>query len=308
MLEHRRINLALLLIIITLFLLFFIGGPSYYSPIESKLFWNNGHIIFYCMTSFMIMKYLLKRSYSLISVIILILLYTLILGVLVEVVQSNLNREMDYADLYRNFLGSLLGILCYQVFSRQKNKITMTVLAFITVLIVIEQFALFSVLSLKYQQYKKLPILADFSLKGEVMFWSEGELMTNESENHRQSLKLTLATGEKYSGFTFNEVYQDWRNYRFIEFYLRSESQKAEKLCIKITDLSHDEGSHEYSDRFNYCPTLAYGKNVIEIPLDKIRNAPKTRTLNLAEISRIGFFMIDLTEEKTLYIDKITLK
>ena len=256
----------------------------------------------------MLMRCLLKRSYSLLSVIFLILLYTLVLGVFVEVVQSKFNREMDYADLYRNFLGSVLGILCYQVFSQKKSKMTMTVLALITVLIVIEQFALFSVITLKYQQYKKLPILADFSLKNENILWSEGVVVKNDSATQRQSLKLTLTAGEKYSGFTFKEVYQDWRGYSLIEFHLRSESKNPEKLCIKITDLSHDQGNHQYNDRFNYCPTLMYGENVIEILLDDVRNAPQTRELNLAEISRIGFFMIDLSEEKTLFVDEIKLK
>lgn len=251
-------------------------------------------------------NYLRNRQLSLYVIILLLLLYTLSLGFIVEVIQTNFNREMDLADLYRNFLGCFLAIIFFQIKKGTKNKVFIAAFIAIFSLIVVEQKALFSALMLKHQQHQKLPILADFSLVNERSLWSEGEVITNTTEHY--TLKVKLTAGGKYSGFTFTEVYQDWRGFNVIEFRLRSFSNTAEKLCMKITDLSHDNGGHAYDNRFNHCFALSYGDNVIAIPLSDISLAPKHRKLNLAEISQIGFFMIDLKEDKLLYVDEITLK
>ena len=140
------------------------------------------------------------------------------------------------------------------------------------------------------------------------MLWSEGEIITNDSKRKPYSLKVKIVAGKKYSGFTFKDVYPDWQGFNTVEFRLRNYSKKDEKLCIKITDLAHDQGNHAYNNRFNYCPALVYGENVISISLEAISNSPQNRKMNLAEISRVGFFMIDLVDDKTLYIDEITLK
>lgn len=260
------------------------------------------------MTCLVLMKHLHKRSSSFPTLILSTLFYTLILGTVVELVQANFDREVDYFDIYRNFLGCFLAITFFQLQRYKKSKKIISVFIVACLLIVIEQKSLFSMLSLKYQQYKKLPMLADFSIKDESLLWSEGEIMKNNSKSNPYSLKVKLTTGKKYSGFTFKDVYQDWRGYNAIEFRVRHYSKNDNKLCIKITDLIHDEGNHAYSNRFNYCPSLIYGKNVIQIPLDNIINAPNNRKIYLSEISQIGFFMIDLTEEQTLYVDSIKLK
>lgn len=260
------------------------------------------------MTCLMIMSHLFKRSLPPYTIILWILFYTLILGIVVELVQAIFNREMDFWDLYRNFLGCFLAITFFQMKRYKKNLTIISAFIVICSLVIIEQQALFSTLSLKYQQYKKLPILADFSLKNEVLLWSEGEIIKHDKASNNNSLKVTLAVGKKYSGFTFKDFYKDWRGFNEIEFRFRSYSKNVAKLCIKITDLTHDEGDHHYNNRFNYCPKLVPGENTISIPLEDIGNAPNGRKLNLDEISQIGFFMVDLTEEKIIYVDEIKLK
>jgi len=230
------------------------------------------------------------------------------LGSVVELIQANFDREMDVSDIYRNFLGCFLAITFFHINKYKGSKLFISAFIVICSFIIIEQYALFSVLSLKYQQYKKLPVLADFSLKNETLLWSEGEIIEKTTRRENYSLKVTLVAGKKYSGFTFKDVYQDWRGFNTIEFHLRSDSKDVVKLCIKITDLTHDEGSQNYNNRFNLCTEVMHGENIIRIPLEDISGAPNNRELDISEISQIGFFMIDLTKEKTLYIDTIKLK
>ena len=115
------------------------------------------------MTSFMLMTSLTKQSFNICTVILLIMLYTSTLGIFVEVVQANFDREMDYADLYRNFLGCFLAISLFQLKKVKSNKVFIAAFIVICSLIIIDQKALLSALSLKYQQYQKIPTLADFS-------------------------------------------------------------------------------------------------------------------------------------------------
>lgn len=295
------------LFITFLFLFFFIGGPSHYSSLGVILFWNNGHIIFYFITSLLLLKKAISK-YSLQISIILVFIYTLILGGVIEVIQNNIGRGLDYADMYRNLLGCSLAVAYWLIKINKKNLITIIASLFILILVLYEQRLLFSFLSLKYQQYSNLPILADFSSPKERMLWSKGVIVNNDKGMQDHSLKVTLQKGKKYAGFTFKEVYQNWRGYNEIEFRISSSSHQFEKLCLKITDLAHDNGNQAYNNRFNYCPKLSYGENVINITLDDIINAPNNRKMNITEISQIGFFMVDLQAAKTLHINEIKLK
>jgi VanZ family protein len=290
-----------------LFLLFFIGGPSYYSPLEIKLFWNNGHIIFYFITSLIVVKQIsIKHSRK--KSVLFVFIYTLILGGAVEIIQAEFNRELDYSDMYRNFLGSSLAVIFWLIKVDKKRLMTIFSSLIILVLVILEQRLLFSILSLKYQQYNNLPILADFSIPHEEALWSEGEVSTDNIGGYQQLFKINIHPKGKYSGFTFKEVYPDWRGFDEIEFRMISQSKETEKLCLKITDLEHDNGNQAYSNRYNFCPQLSYGENVIAIKLHDIINAPHDRKMNISEISQIGFFMIDLKAVKTLYINEIKLK
>jgi hypothetical protein len=82
-------NIAWFLAVISLFILFFIGGPSYYSPIFKEL-WNMGHILFFALTTYKLIS-LIKHKTTLV-ILTSSLIYCFTLSTLIELVQSKIGR------------------------------------------------------------------------------------------------------------------------------------------------------------------------------------------------------------------------
>jgi len=108
-----------------------------------------------------------------------------------------------------------------------------------------------------------------------------------------------------YPGISFPYIYGDWSGYSTLTFAVYSEQNKTEVLHLRIHDTQHNQ---KYSDRYNQAIIIAPGLNVIEIDLNKIKNSPKSRELDLSRIATIGLFMTKLKDPVTLYIDNIELR
>jgi len=107
---YKRIYLLVLLSV--MFTLFFWGGPDLYSPRSLKYFWNLGHIIFFALLPLFFVPSL-RRSHSDKYAIICILIGTLVMGIIIEFLQSDQNgRIRDLGDIVRN----IIGVLFYWAF------------------------------------------------------------------------------------------------------------------------------------------------------------------------------------------------
>ena len=108
----RTARLTILFVFLgILTLLFFIGGPDYYSTRSFKAFWNLGHIFYYALMCVAIFAFTRKSQHSVRFQISIILVVTLLLGVVVELLQAaGFNRTPDIVDLFRNFIGAVVGI------------------------------------------------------------------------------------------------------------------------------------------------------------------------------------------------------
>ena len=104
-------NISWFLGVISLFILFFIGGPSYYSSPVFKELWNTGHILFFTLTTYKLISLIKHKSTSVILASSLIYCFTL--GALIELVQSKIGRCLDLHDIYRNALGAFLALSIY---------------------------------------------------------------------------------------------------------------------------------------------------------------------------------------------------
>ena len=110
-------NILWLMVVIALFVLFFIGGPSYYSSPVFKELWNIGHILFFALTTYKLIS-LIKHKTTFI-ILASSLIYCFTLGALIELVQSKIGRSLDWHDIYRDALGTFLAL---SIYIYQKNR------------------------------------------------------------------------------------------------------------------------------------------------------------------------------------------
>jgi VanZ family protein len=299
-----------------LFILFFIGGPSYYSSQVYKEFWNIGHIVFFVLSTYQLITFFKGKSSLTIAFI--SLTYCLILGSAIELLQSRIGRSMDLHDLYRDILGTFLAltVFYYKTIRHQKynkkhfrlSSISLLILSIF--LITLDQKSLAQAIKLSLQAHNNFPILADFESSDELKQWKGNSLSlsTEHVLTGLFSMKVELSSKTKYSGFILKEMPRNWKGYSYLLINIYNPDDDSLKINAKITDYEHDLSSQRYNNRYNNSYTLLPGQwNTIKIKLEDIKNSPKNRKLNLTEMSQLGLFTLGLKENKIIYLDVITL-
>ena len=78
-------------------------------------------------------------------------------------------------------------------------------------------------------------------------------------------------------------------------------------LTVSIRDHEHFRRGGAYQDRFNGRYFIAPGWNDLRIPIAEIRAAPAERALDLAGLSELVIFTVDLEHPRLLYLDRVRL-
>lgn len=305
-------NYFIAIIIIIGTVLFFWGGPDYHSNRSIKYIWNFGHIIFYCiLSSVLLLNWNKLKLQSYYYQVFWIIIITFFLGLIVEIIQADINRSPDMGDLLRNFMGSFIALF---FIAPKKNEIRFCKLCLSkSILLLLIAFQILPGINfLRDERHANIefPLLSGFESKIELTRWTGDAdfILSKETKNTgNSSLKIFLKTS-KYSGIFLKYFPREWSLYNILSFKIFNPQNDFSKITFRIHDKKHTEGEQVYTDRFNKTCTLFKGWNTIEVNLDKVRNAPLKRKMNMNDIYGFGIFVTSQKKNKIIYLDDVVLK
>ena len=109
--------------------------------------------------------------------------------------------------------------------------------------------------------------------------------------------KLKVVNGEgDCPGFGLPKPPVDWSPYEVFSFEVWSPADAGMELRID------DASSRGYATRLNYSFRVAKGRNLVQVPMEKIR-----RAVNVRQIKLVQLFMVKSTPGFTLYYDRFRL-
>lgn len=303
----KRNKQWLFLLLLSLFPLFFFGGPDYYSPRSFKNFWNVGHVVFFAIFSYqLLVDGRLFRGKSLLHKLFCCLFITGILGLAIEYLQPGFGQDVDINDFWRDILGASIGFFLSPL---PLNKLTkIFVLLSLTSVLLFQSVPWFLELADEVNAKQQFPILSDFESEIETTRWT-GNAAINISDqisfsgNH--SLRVDMGT-EKYSGIALSYFPEDWSEYQALIFEVFNPDNDLD-MTVRINDQLHTQGEQLYTDRFNRKLLLHKGWNTINIDLENVAGAPITRRMDLSAVSGLGLFVIEQPVPKTIYLDSVRL-
>ena len=76
-------------------------------------------------------------------------------------------------------------------------------------------------------------------------------------------------------------------DYAFMCTEIDLRSRAGALLLLRVHDFTHERSVRRYEDRFNLEQRIAPGHQTIAIPISSLRNAPRGRSMNLADIAEI---------------------
>jgi len=309
--KNRKILFILYLFLLIAGLLFFLSGPDYYSPRSYKRIWDQGHVFFYTILSIILLQsWNFIKNKNCTSQLFWLSIITLLSGSLVELIQIKFARLIELSDLWRNFLGCLLGWIffsdsCKKISAKYLLALRLTV----PLLFIIELVSPFSAIIDEIMAQRQFPVLSRFEMPFEVERWEADMTPVRTSEQVYEgdyACRIGLNT-EEYSGFSLKYFPGDWEGYDSLFFALFNPLVSPLSVTCRIHDWQHVLNEEPFLDRFNKRLLLQPGWNSVKISLKEVKNAPANRTINLKRIINLGIFATRLSYPIDIYIDDVRL-
>ena len=297
--------LGLLLALAIPFLFTAEGGNESYRLVP--YIWNIGHILLFFTGVWLALNLLEPPgSVRFLALFVLINLVVLTLGFGIEGVQSLLGRQSSWEDMYKNCLGASLAIVFHPRTPPASTMLKVPLQAILVMFLLIALYPL-TINTIDWIQARSsFPILANFESPFEIERWRGDRMGIGKSGggNHvLQNVFLTTA----YSQVTLVHFPPDWKGYDCLEFNTRNPGDDAISLTVKISDTKHNETGREYIDRFNHRINITSGRHTVQIPIDKLRQAPQAREMDISQIAEIALFTTNLSVPATLMFDDFHL-
>ena len=301
---------ALILILGVGTVLLFWGGPDYHAARSTKALWNHGHILYFALATYLLLGWRPLAALSPRWRWVLMLGFTSLVGVQIEIMQYDTQRTPDLGDVVRDITGAVLMLSFgpgHAQIRARSLRYGMQMLALL--MLAIQIWPVATALTDEAIARRQFPLLSGFETPFETSRWEGNagfDVTADPSSAEGKVVQLSLGM-RTFSGVHLKYFDGDWRGYRSLSLRLYNPDAQPLQVLCRIHDLAHEAGNQDYDDRFNRRFLLRQGWNDLEIELAEIAAAPKTRRLDLAQIVNLGLFSIGLKIPRTLYLDEVRL-
>jgi len=241
--------------------------------------------------------------------ILIILVLSFIVGVAIEIIQSQFGRDSSWNDVFLDVLGATSAIVFFSIkIKSQTNVFKWTRNLIITILFLYALMPLINSSSDELILSYQFPILSNLETPFELGRW-DSRYISRSSEKVRSgnySLKVNVAK-YRYRGIGFNYFYRDWSTYKTFNISIYNTLRNSVEFDIKIYDEVHNNSSKKYDDRFNRTFLIHPGWNDLQIKIVDIQNGPKNRVMNLTKIKKVTIFPLKKQKPFFIYIDDVYL-
>lgn len=294
----------------TFAVLLFVGPAGADAPRSVRHAWDFGHIICFFLWGRLLLNYWPRlRDLGFERQAVAILLFSLLVGGGVEILQGALGRNPDLGDVGRDLVGGLLAL----AFVARKPKLLPGLDGILKLLSVVLLLYCLSptVVSLadEFLARRGFPVLADFETPFERERWSGRSLrrVVDEFAAHgRSSLRVELVPA-RYSGLSSSYLPSDWRGYHAIAFDIYNPSGIPLKMNCRIDDRQHAERGYVSDDRFSRSFVAAPGWTEISFSVKEVVHAPSERVMDIEQIAAFMIFAVDVQQTQVFYFDNLRL-
>ncbi|RDH81395.1 MAG: hypothetical protein DIZ80_15010 [endosymbiont of Galathealinum brachiosum] len=304
-----------IILIITLIMsvMLFTSNPIDNSIRLYQALWNTGHLFFFALLTWLLIMHtaLLKESWR--KILIVSLLFSLILGGLIEIVQYQVGRYMEWQDLLTDVLGGMLGFLTVQLFvSDERRLLGKPAIILLSIIVILIAFIpVFNVIQDDLNVKSEFPVIANFELERTLGRWDSKHVgrLEIDSQFYIEGAASALVEFQvgKYPDVSLDVLYPNWSGFEYLNMSIHNAQNEILEMELKIYDQIHRQNGYDYNDRFNYELSIKPGWNILKIEIQNILNSPRSRSMDVENIVGFSLFMYSLNEAKVIHLDNIHL-
>jgi VanZ family protein len=228
-------------------------------------------------------------------------------GFLSEVIQRPLRRDASWEDVMADALGAICALAVYALFDRRSalkrwHRVVMLGVAVTCVAIYVAPIVAMTRAYL--HRNAQFPVLADFHSRIEL-YWTMSIGVNREIVDDVMDVKF-IADG--FPGISFHEPVPDWNGYKTLVIDVENPAPEPLDLGVRVHDRQHRR--HQgFNDRFNRHFDLAAGeRRTLRISVDDILHGPRTRLMDMQQISDITLFRGEKAVSRELRIHAMRLE
>ena len=278
------------------------------TPRLFSAFWNLGHyglfFIWGWLLSTAVSRWLGIQGWKLMSCC---LLLSLLAGYAIEEAQFNDGeRSASIDDLMLDVIGAFVALAFHP--KCRLGMVKSVQRSLILVAVVLSAYAFYPVsllLTDTFWQWRQFPVLLDFSTPLELsrIKGSADYVIAERAGSDTSALRVTF-TEQRHSVFGFSDFPSDWRGYKQLQIFVFNPEAETIDITCRIQDQTHNR---RHDDLYRESFTIVSGANNISIDLEKARQSPRGRKLDMSSIDLTFCYTVNLTRKRILWIDKIVL-
>jgi VanZ family protein len=301
----------LYIIFFTCLILLFVNGPTTHSPRSYLNFWDLGHLLlFFTGGILFLIDYRKYFKDSFFRHLLIVFIFSLVLGLLTELIQVRFHRDPDLGDLTRDLIGGFTAVIFFSPRRFDISVIWLNIFKILlTVVLLLEAYPFIRSVTDEWIVRRQFPLLSDFETPFELGRWHhEKPLQIDKTivRHGQKSMQVHLTTA-RYSTVSLRYFPADWSGYTHFNFSIFNSGSDTLIMTCRINDFKHYALGQDYYDRYNRLLRLAPGWNDCSIPVTDIVQAPKARKMDIHAMDLICFFSMELSRPRVIYIDYVYL-
>lgn len=262
---------------------------------------NSCHALVFFLANLFLLKLLLGIHHTPKHIIV-ISVFSVSIGILIELIQPYLGRDRSLVDVVYDVIGVGFSILFFSVNIHSKRTLM------VSFFLIVSAFPLFKYW-LWWQVNHSSDILTFERIWEPLTYASDKdvhlEIVQFDDALSNRIGKLTLGSQPTYPGLNLDHPKLNWSRFSTLHWELKSLNDTSFMMNLRIHDIDHN---NEYADRFNYRFEVKPGLNKYRLKLSDIKHGPKARELDLSKIRNLKFFITRPDKTTTVYIDNVKLR
>lgn len=231
-----------------------------------------------------------------------------LVGATTEGIQSLFGRDAEFEDVVNDLAGSLAVTGCWLYLQWRGRPDTRARVGRCLALLVSAAAVAYwlnpfwQCARAYWHRHAEFPVLAEFHSERDLYFVSSSG---TDTQLVGTALQADLATG-LWPGFTLSELMPDWRGYHVLKVDLGNPGSTELPLRLRVSDRTH---RGDTDDRFNMELLLPpETRRTLDIPLDEIEHSPRTRKMDMSQISQLIVFRPGGAPQQVLRLYRVWLE
>jgi len=304
-----------IVLIVTAFMLvmLFSSNPFNGSVRLYQAIWNAGHLFLFAALTWLLITQTAIYKLSGLKILLVSLLFAAVIGVIIEILQFFVGRNMQWFDVFTDMLGALFGFLVAQLsISAKRRRLEKSVIIlFLLIVLFIAAFPSLRIIRDNLKVASNFPVLSNFEQYEDIARFQQGHVRRFEMDNNlfiegRASALIEFGAGE-YPRVLLEAVAPNWTGYDFLNMSIHNDQKESLNIQVRVYDRQHRQTGYLQNDRFNYNINLNPGWNTLKIKLSEIYRAPQNRQMNMDVMGGVCLFMHNLKNTKSIHLDNIHL-